>query len=1015
MPMDIVRIVLFSLIFCGVSIYSNAQYTLSYTLSTSNAALVYNSAPTAVSFTHAAIAGDDAYSDNIAIGFSFTYACQTYTYFGASTNGWLGLGTAAGTTITNDYNGNNLQGIHSWPIIAPLWDDLALGAGNVNYQLTGAAGSRILTIEWKKVNWNYAASNSTLTFQVKLYEGSNNIEFIYMPEGGVTNSPSASIGLSSSSGDFYSLDGTGASPNAVYNSETANLSTVPASGQHYLLTKNANLAYSSSTTVQMTGNVSKCGLDQEIIQIQVVTSNTACTLTLTQIQINMTGSTIPGTNTNDVSKVHIYYSGISSNFNKMTEFVSGGMTPAAGTMTFNGSVNLSPGTNYFWVAYDLNTATATTGNVLDARCTQITVGGVNQTPTVTSPAGTRSIVACITSPGGVNSGLAFWVKANAGTSSTTNNTAISAWNDQSGNARNASQATAANQPTYYDNATNNYNFNPVVDFNDAAQDPTNGDFMDITSNNILPSGKEAYTVYAALLPGTNNSTSSPGKFLHSGGGPNTFCAFDIRPTSYLNDSWDLNDLTVSGTWTPNYGLLATFDYNYSIRTMYVTGSSVGTKSTTNRNSTNTFSALGCQTTVSPHIEFYDGSIAEIITYPNISHSQATRYRVETYLATKYGITLSHDYVSSKGVTVWSISTNASYNNNIIGIARDDNSVFSQKQSKSTSTVTDIQTLSIGPTLKTNQASNTGSFTAGDQSYFYSGNNGGSATFAASAQVPSGYTQKLGRQWLSQKNNFTNTDLTFTFDLSGVGAYSSAFVRFLVDDDGNFTNASYPASTTMTFVGNILTVVTDAANLSSATPYYTLAISNTSLPVSFLDVDAMLKNGSVTIDWSTTNELNNDYFDVERSVDGKQFESITKVKAGSNSTKINFYSAIDPNPYTGNTYYRIEQIDQNGNSTYSKIVTIDNELNDQIQLFPNPVNNYNLSTLGLSGFQPGKEITVVLSDLHGQEIFRKALTIGTSDKTLLGLDSSLKLTPGEYLLTVSSDQHSYNLKLVITEK
>jgi hypothetical protein len=178
---------------------------------------------------------------------------------------------------------------------------------------------------------------------------------------------------------------------------------------------------------------------------------------------------------------------------------------------------------------------------------------------------------------------------------------------------------------------------------------------------------------------------------------------------------------------------------------------------------------------------------------------------------------------------------------------------------------------------------------------------------------------------------------------------------------------------------------------------------------------MLKNGSVTIDWSTTNELNNDYFDVERSVDGKQFESITKVKAGSNSTKINFYSAIDPNPYTGNTYYRIEQIDQNGNSTYSKIVTIDNELNDQIQLFPNPVNNYNLSTLGLSGFQPGKEITVVLSDLHGQEIFRKALTIGTSDKTLLGLDSSLKLTPGEYLLTVSSDQHSYNLKLVITEK
>jgi len=1013
--MDALRLILIQIIFLGLSCYSYAQYTLSYNFSASNSALVYNSSPTTVSFTHVVYAGDDAYSDNIPIGFNFTYACQTYTYFGVSTNGWLGLGTAAGTTINNDYNGNNLNGTHSWPIIAPLWDDLAIGAGNVNYKVTGAAGSRVLTVEWKKVNWNYSASNSTVTLQVKLYETSNNIEFIYQPEGGAIVTDGASIGFSSPSGDFYSLDGVGASPNSVYNSETANLNTLPASGQHYLWTKNPNLVYASSTTVQSTGNVSKCGLDQDILQIQVVTSNTACTLALTQIQINMTGSTIPGTNTNDVSKVHIYYSGTSSNFNKMTEFVSGGMTPASGTMTFNGSVNLSPGTNYFWVAYDINTASATTGNVLDAQCTQITVGGSNKVPTVTSPAGSRSIVACVTSPGGVSSGLAFWVKSNAGTSSTTNNTAISSWNDQSGNARNASQATAANQPTYYDNATNNYNFNPVVDFNDANQDATNGDFMDIPSNNILPAGKEAYTVYAALLPGTNNSTSAPGKFLHSGEGPKTFCAFDIRPTSYLNDSWDLNDLIVSGTWTPNRGLLATFDFNYAMRTMYVSGSSVGTKSNTNRNSTNTMSALGCQTAITPHIEFYDGSIAEIITYPNISHSQASRYRVETYLATKYGITLTHDYISSKGVTVWSQSTNGSYNNNIIGIARDDNSGFSQKQSKSTSAVTDIQTISIGPALKTNQASNTGTFAAGDQSYFYSGNNGGAATFSASAQVPTGYTQKLGRHWLAQKTNFTNTDLTFTFDLSGVGSYSSAFVRFLVDDDGNFTNGSFPASTTMSFSGNILTVVTKASNFSGATPYYTLAISNTSLPVNFLDVDAILKNGNVTIDWSTSNELNNDYFDVERSKDGVTFESVTKVKAGSTSTKINFYSVVDPNPYTGNTYYRIEQIDFNSNSTFSKIVTVVNDLNDQIQLFPNPVNNYNLSSLGLSGFQPGKEITVVLSDLHGMELFRKPLTIGTAEKTLLGLDSSLKLTPGEYLLTVSSDQHSYNLKLVINEK
>ncbi len=67
-------------------------------------------------------------------------------------------------------------------------------------------------------------------------------------------------------------------------------------------------------------------------------------------------------------------------------------------------------------------------------------------------------------PGGVP-GESLWLRADLGTSGIVNATAISAWNDQSGNGNNISQAIGANQPLYDNNAIDNTNFNPVIKFN----------------------------------------------------------------------------------------------------------------------------------------------------------------------------------------------------------------------------------------------------------------------------------------------------------------------------------------------------------------------------------------------------------------------------------------------------------------------------------------------------------------------------------------------------------------------
>ena len=124
---------------------------------------------------------------------------------------------------------------------------------------------------------------------------------------------------------------------------------------------------------------------------------------------------------------------------------------------------------------------------------------------------------------------------------------------------------------------------------------------------------------------------------------------------------------------------------------------------------------------------FNGAIQEMILMRRNNTTAMTTSeiaRVNSYLAIKYGITLtSGDYLDSNGNTVWSRSANAGYENNIFGIARDDESGLYQKQSKSTS-FPYITMFINGSTLKTLNDENTGTLVNGQ--YFIAGSNGGSA-------------------------------------------------------------------------------------------------------------------------------------------------------------------------------------------------------------------------------------------------------------------------------------------------
>ncbi len=181
----------------------------------------------------AAIQVDDQAAGPFPIGFTFNYLGVNYTQFWVSSNGIITLG-ANNASLTN-----NLSTGTGRPILSPLWDDQQGNMGNASYKTEMLGTSNVFTFEW--LNWRrLGAAAPTVSFQVKIYQATNSIEFIYRREAGALSSnETASIGITdvpTGAGNFLSLNNTSASPNVSSTTETTTIATLPASDQRYIFT-----------------------------------------------------------------------------------------------------------------------------------------------------------------------------------------------------------------------------------------------------------------------------------------------------------------------------------------------------------------------------------------------------------------------------------------------------------------------------------------------------------------------------------------------------------------------------------------------------------------------------------------------------------------------------------------------------------------------------------------------------------------------------------------------------------
>jgi hypothetical protein len=535
----------------------------------------------------------------------------------------------------------------------------------------------------------------------------------------------------------------------------------------------------------------------------------------------------------------------------------------------------------------------------------------------------------IPGPGGV-AATTVWLRAdegvynNAGTTLATNTQTVQQWVTTGGlGAATAQQPTNANKPTFRTNVANG---NPVVRF-------ANTTFLDF--GNLGISGTSDLSMTMVFKP----TVTTGGTFNDSNG---RYMIDRINSTAQRislkllstgkigfqeqTDAGAVDGVSTTTSVSTTTMQIVDFYRDYSVRYgIYYNGSQEGTLAESGGTLTFPNPRLGALPAGNGGLT---GDIAEYIFF-NRDITTLERNRIDSYLAIKYGITLDQftltNYTASDGVVIYpATSSHSSYVADIAGIGKDNVSRLTQSSSKSAN-ANAVLTVSSPSSL-------------GDTDFLVWGDNAGTLTSGTDADVDGTVIKgRLSRVWRVAERNDVGT-VTISFDLTQVpGAKTQTDLRILIDRNGDGFADNDVTPVAGTLVGQIFTVTgVDLHDLDYIT-VGTRNLASTPLPIQLVDFDVSAHPDGVLANWETTNEINNDFFTLERSTDGEEFEDVMRIPGAGTSEGTLYYEAIDT-PYTlGDFYYRLKQTDFDGKTATSGIrkVTLTKSL-FYVKVYPNPV-------------------------------------------------------------------------------
>ncbi|MFK8009720.1 MAG: T9SS type A sorting domain-containing protein [Saprospiraceae bacterium] len=168
----------------------------------------------------------------------------------------------------------------------------------------------------------------------------------------------------------------------------------------------------------------------------------------------------------------------------------------------------------------------------------------------------------------------------------------------------------------------------------------------------------------------------------------------------------------------------------------------------------------------------------------------------------------------------------------------------------------------------------------------------------------------------------------------------------------------------------------------------------SLPIELISFRADYQQDKVKLTWVTANEINNEYFTIQHSVDGINFRDVEDINGTGNSTSIQSYFTFHKEPMRGINYYRLKQTDFDGTSSLSNIEAV-RIFDGKINAFPNPViNEINIS---FADFEKGA-INFAIYNIYGKEIFSQQVDIDNRLQ-VINLNEVGSFLPGTYFIKI----------------
>lgn len=230
--------------------------------------------------------------------------------------------------------------------------------------------------------------------------------------------------------------------------------------------------------------------------------------------------------------------------------------------------------------------------------------------------------------------------------------------------------------------------------------------------------------------------------------------------------------------------------------------------------------------------------------------------------------------------------------------------------------------------------------------------------------------------------------------------------FIDSGDGTNSITVYAGAESGTVTVNVSNSCGTATDSQPVTAFEDCGLINP-LPVELISFTGKAASEGIALNWATASEKDNDRFEVQRSADGRSFETIGTVKGNGNSSTKLAYNFTDKTAKANLNYYRLRQVDFNGKFEFSKVISVNGKAVKGMDMvvYPNP------STDGVFNVKMAEatNATLQVTDLSGRLLVSKELK-NVSEITLDG--RSLGMKAGIYLVSLKAGNAATTQKLIV---